>query len=111
MDGSTPIIQPGRIHDEDPVETGEWLDSLAAVIEGSGPDRGKFLVHRLVDALRQIGAGDSTQQFSAYRNTIPSAMALPMTKACSPGRLPAAPSRWGGMRGLLNCCSRRTPSG
>jgi pyruvate dehydrogenase E1 component len=73
MDVSAPITSPqtSRAGDEDPVETREWLDSLAAVIEVAGAERGQFLVHQLLDALRQIGAADSTQQFSAYRNTIP----------------------------------------
>jgi len=69
MDGSNILQSGGR--DEDPVETGEWLESLAAVIAESGPGRGQFLVQQLLNALREIGAADSTQQFSAYRNTIP----------------------------------------
>jgi pyruvate dehydrogenase E1 component len=69
MDGSN--IQPGQAGDEDPVETSEWLDSLSAVIAEAGPARGQFLVQQLQNALRDIGAADSTQQFSAYRNTIP----------------------------------------
>jgi pyruvate dehydrogenase E1 component len=65
-----PSPQQSRPRDEDPVETGEWLDSLAAVIQQSGAERGQFLLSQLADALRQIGGADSTQQFSAYRNTI-----------------------------------------
>ena len=57
--------------DEDPLETREWLESLSSVIEENGAERGRFLVKKLQDALRQIGAVDSSQQFSAYRNTIP----------------------------------------
>ncbi len=73
MNGSTLITnaQQGGIRDEDPTETREWLESLSAVIQASGAERGQFLVHQLADALRQVGAADSTQQFSAYRNTIP----------------------------------------
>jgi len=70
MDGSN-VLQPGAARDEDPVETGEWLESLSSVIQEAGPARGQFLVQQLLNALRQIGAADSTQQFSAYRNTIP----------------------------------------
>ena len=73
MDGSTPIpsSQQNRTPDPDPGETREWLESLSAVISASGPERGQFLVHQLADSLHQIGASDPTQQFSAYRNTIP----------------------------------------
>lgn len=73
MDGRAPVTnaQQSRIGDEDPIETREWLESLSTVIREYGPERGQFLVHRLADALRQIGAADSSQQFSAYRNTIP----------------------------------------
>jgi pyruvate dehydrogenase E1 component len=72
MDGSTPrIIQPNPAQDEDPVETREWLDSLASVIQESGTERGSYLVQELANALRQLGAAETTQQFSAYRNTIP----------------------------------------
>jgi len=70
MDGSH-ISQPDHTRDEDPVETREWLESLAAVIQESGSSRGQFLVQQLLGALRQIGVVDATQQFSAYRNTIP----------------------------------------
>ena len=73
MDGSIPIPSSpqSRNPDADPGETREWLDSLSAVIAASGPERGQFLVHQLADLLHQIGASDPTQQFSAYRNTIP----------------------------------------
>ena len=63
-----PQSQPG---DMDPAETREWLESLSAVVQAEGPERGRFLVHQLEDALRQIGAADAAKQFSAYRNTIP----------------------------------------
>ena len=63
-------LQQSQPRDADPAETKEWLESLAAVIQDSGPERGVFLVHQLEDALRQIGAADTTKPFSAYRNTI-----------------------------------------
>ena len=73
MDGSVPRndAQQNRLRDEDPLETREWLESLSAVVQASGADRGQFILRQLEDALRQIGAANSTQQFSAYRNTIP----------------------------------------
>jgi pyruvate dehydrogenase E1 component len=57
--------------DQDPVETREWLDALAAVLREYGPERGQFLVAQLEDALRSSGGSGLPQPFSAYRNTIP----------------------------------------
>jgi pyruvate dehydrogenase E1 component len=72
MDGNPNVL---NVHnslprDADPGETREWLESLSAVVQDSGAERGVFLVHQLEDALRQIGAADASKQFSAYRNTI-----------------------------------------
>jgi pyruvate dehydrogenase complex dehydrogenase (E1) component len=47
------------------------LESRSSIIQDAGPARGQFLVQQLLNALRQIGAADNTQPFSAYRNTIP----------------------------------------
>jgi len=73
MDGSATRTNTSQscTVDEDPLETREWLESLSSVIQQCGAERGQFLVHQLADALRQIGAADTTQKFSAYRNTIP----------------------------------------
>lgn len=59
------------VADVDPRETQEWLDAMAAVIREYGSGRGQFLVRQLHDSLRQHGAGELEQPFSAYRNTIP----------------------------------------
>jgi len=60
-----------RLGDADPGETHEWLDALIAVIREYGPDRAQFLVRQLNESLREHGATDLPQPFSAYRNTIP----------------------------------------
>jgi pyruvate dehydrogenase E1 component len=57
--------------DQDPIETSEWLDALSTVIREYGPERGRFLVGRLDEALRDSGAPAAPQPFSAYRNSIP----------------------------------------
>ena len=63
---------PGKPQpDQDPTETREWLDALSAVLREGGPERAQFLVRRLEDALRNTGASDLPQPYSAYRNTIP----------------------------------------
>ncbi len=57
--------------DRDPVETREWLDALASVLQEVGPERGQFLVARLEQLLQENGTTGLPQPFSAYRNTIP----------------------------------------
>ena len=57
--------------DLDPVETQEWLDSLAAVVDRDGASRAHFLLERLVDFARQSGAHLPFDLTTAYINTIP----------------------------------------
>lgn len=57
--------------DRDPDETGEWLDSMDAVVAQSGPDRAHFLLHRLHEALQVDGVSLPYLVQSPYVNTIP----------------------------------------
>src|ERR1700734_3813003 len=57
--------------DEDPTETGEWLDSLNSVIKQSGGERALFLLNELQEQLRHRGLRSPVQPYSAYRNSIP----------------------------------------
>ena len=68
--------------DSDPVETREWLEALAAVIEREGPDRAHFLLEQLVDQARRNGAHIPFSANTAYINTIP-----PMQEERNPGNL------------------------
>ncbi|MEE9447698.1 MAG: hypothetical protein V3V09_07035, partial [Arenicellales bacterium] len=43
-------------NDIDPLETTEWLDSLAAVIEREGNQRAHFIIEALIDKARRSGA-------------------------------------------------------
>ena len=45
-----------RLHDIDPLETREWVDSLDSVLEIEGPERAHFLLEQLVDKARRSGA-------------------------------------------------------
>jgi pyruvate dehydrogenase E1 component len=57
--------------DIDPIESREWQDAIADVIERDGPNRAHFLLDRAVAQARAAGA---TLPFSAttpYQNTIP----------------------------------------
>jgi pyruvate dehydrogenase E1 component len=57
--------------DLDPIESQEWQDAVADVIERDGPDRAHFLLDK---AVQQARAGGAMLPFSAttpYQNTIP----------------------------------------
>ena len=56
--------------DADPVETREWLDSLAGVVEVEGPDRAGFLLDELVGWARRFGAPVPYSPNTPYINTI-----------------------------------------
>jgi pyruvate dehydrogenase E1 component len=57
--------------DLDPVETGEWLDSLDAVIEKEGLERARFLVQQLIDKAHSSGVFLPYNANTPYVNTIP----------------------------------------
>ena len=56
--------------DDDPDETGDWLASLAEVIERDGLPRAEFLVDRLIESGRRAGGRFHTRHTAPYRNTI-----------------------------------------
>ena len=58
-------------HDDDPVETREWLKSVEAIVRFRGPERALFLVQKLESWLRDQGVSALQPPYSAYRNTIP----------------------------------------
>ncbi len=57
--------------DLDPAETGDWLDSLEAVLEHSGPERVAYLVRRLLEEAQRQGARPDLPINTDYVNTIP----------------------------------------
>jgi pyruvate dehydrogenase E1 component len=64
--------------DGDPIETREWLDALAAVIEREGLQRAHFLLEQLVDLSRRSGAHIPFSSNTAYINTIPPQLQAPI---------------------------------
>ncbi|MFN8036624.1 MAG: pyruvate dehydrogenase (acetyl-transferring), homodimeric type [Acidimicrobiia bacterium] len=60
-----------QLPDVDPQETHEWLDSLAAVIEGRGKARARYLIARLMEQAREYGVGVPSMVSTPYINTIP----------------------------------------
>ena len=58
-------------HDNDPLETREWLDSIDSVIDREGAERAHFLLEKLIARARESGAYLPYQATTAYHNTIP----------------------------------------
>jgi pyruvate dehydrogenase E1 component len=56
--------------DIDPVETGEWLESIDSVLAQHGPERAHFLLNRVIDFARRSGAYLPYSPNTAYLNTI-----------------------------------------
>lgn len=57
--------------DLDPVETREWIESIASVLRAEGPQRAHYLLERLIDYTRRSGAYLPFRPNTAYVNTIP----------------------------------------
>ena len=57
--------------DLDPIETKEWLDALASVIEQEGEERARFLLNKLQVKASQEGVSPPLQVTTPYINTIP----------------------------------------
>ena len=57
--------------DADPVETGEWIDSLRAVLHHQGRERASFLLERLTQEAQRDGASAPFTLNTPYVNTIP----------------------------------------
>jgi pyruvate dehydrogenase E1 component len=73
-------------HDDDAVETQEWVDSLKAVLHHRGPERAQALLAKLVDEASRAGVPVPSGK-TAYINTIPP------DKQEEPGWDPAIESR------------------
>jgi pyruvate dehydrogenase E1 component len=65
--GAGPQRQPP---DADPQETGEWLDSLDAVVEREGPERAAYLLRRVMRRAGELRV-DLPAPSTPYVNTIP----------------------------------------
>ena len=61
----------GGTVDLDPIETGEWVDSLRAVLHHHGSARATYLLERLTDEAHYAGATRPFALNTPYVNTIP----------------------------------------
>jgi pyruvate dehydrogenase E1 component len=66
-----PALTNQAANDPDTLETQEWMQALAAVLEREGPERAHYLLERLVDLARRSGAHIPFSSNTAYLNTIP----------------------------------------
>jgi pyruvate dehydrogenase E1 component len=60
-----------QIPDSNPVETGEWVESLDAVVAEFGPERARYIVARLVERAHETGLDIPGLVATPYINTIP----------------------------------------
>ncbi|MGD2119200.1 MAG: pyruvate dehydrogenase (acetyl-transferring), homodimeric type [Chromatiales bacterium] len=84
-------------NDIDPLETQEWLDSLASVFENEGKERAHFIIEKLIDAARRSGAYLPYRANTAYLNTIPVANQKPFPGDRSMERRIRSLIRWNAM--------------
>jgi pyruvate dehydrogenase E1 component len=62
---------PSQLYDLDPAETGEWLESLDAVIDNAGRTRARYLMLSLLARAREKQVGVPSLRSTDYINTIP----------------------------------------
>ncbi|MDQ4037339.1 MAG: pyruvate dehydrogenase (acetyl-transferring), homodimeric type, partial [Actinomycetota bacterium] len=62
---------PSQAPDIDPDETGEWLESLDAVVGSAGRERARYLLLRLLQRARERQVGVPALRSTDYINTIP----------------------------------------
>ena len=65
------ITTNGAQSDIDPLETGEWLEALDAVLVHDGPTRARQLLSQVVERAHGAGAGPTADLNTPYVNTIP----------------------------------------
>jgi pyruvate dehydrogenase E1 component len=60
-----------QLHDSDPDETAEWIESLDAIIDAQGPTRARYLMSKLTEHARERQVGTPAEVSTPYVNTIP----------------------------------------
>ena len=60
-----------RLPDIDPEETDEWLESLRSVVDSSGLERARLLLHEILTEAQDLGVEISPASQTPYVNTIP----------------------------------------
>src|SRR5690349_11473838 len=60
-----------QLHDVDPEETKEWVESLDAVIDARGKRRARYLLSKITERARERQVGSPAEVSTPYVNTIP----------------------------------------
>jgi len=98
-------------NDPDSLETQEWMDALAAVLDREGPERAHFLLERLIDLARRSGTDLPYSANTAYQNTIPAGL-----EPTHPGNLELEAKirsyiRWNAMAMVVKANKHNPPDG
>jgi len=88
--------------DVDPIETGEWVESIDSVLSVHGPERAHFLLNRMIDHARRSGAYLPYSPNTAYLNTISKARQPEYPGDRSLERRIEAYLRWNAMAMVVN---------
>ena len=88
--------------DVDPIETGEWVESIDSVLSAHGPERAHFLLNRMIDHARRSGAYLPYTPNTAYLNTIGTANQPEYPGDRSLERRIEAYLRWNAMAMVVN---------
>ena len=67
-----------EIHDDDPIETKEWVDAIHSVIRAEGVERAHYLIERIAERATKSGAPLPYALKTPYRNTIPPEAETPL---------------------------------
>ena len=95
-----------QAQDADPVETGEWLDSMQAVIEREGLERAHYLLELLVDFTRRSGGHLPYDATTAYINTIPAGKGEKLPGDYEIERRIRSLTRWNALAMVLRAAKR-----
>ena len=76
-DSNFPLIRDGvasYLHDNDPEETREWMDSLDGLLDHSDPERARYLMLRLLERATAKRVEMPSLTSTDFVNTIPTTM-------------------------------------
>jgi pyruvate dehydrogenase E1 component len=91
-----------RPADLDSIETAEWLEALDQILDGAGPERGRFLLERLAAHAKSSGVEIPTQFNTPYVNTIPVSQEVPYPGDRALERRVKSLVRWNAMAMVTN---------
>jgi pyruvate dehydrogenase E1 component len=91
-----------RPADLDAIETAEWLEALDQILDGAGPERGRFLLERLAQHAKAQGVEVPTKINTPYYNTIPVEQEVPYPGDRALERRVKSLVRWNAMSMVTN---------